>query len=74
MAKFKLSVEPSGVAPDAQLFDVKVFDVEGADTTQGEVPLTSAGMVAAISSVYLAPDVAAAVREFSDLFASEDRG
>lgn len=45
---------PRGVAPDAQVFDVKVFDVEGADTTQGEVPLTSAGMVAAINQVIAA--------------------
>ena len=45
---------PHGVAPDAQIFDVKVFDVEGADTTQGEVPLTSAGMVAAIDAVIAA--------------------
>ena len=40
-----------GVAPDAQVFDVKVFDVEGADTTQGEKPLTSAGIVAGIDAV-----------------------
>ena len=45
---------PHGVARDAQVFDVKVFDVEGADTTQGEVPLTSAGMVAAIDEVVAA--------------------
>ena len=45
---------PHGVARDAQLFDVKVFDVEGADTTQGEVPLTSGGMVAAIDAVIAA--------------------
>ncbi|MBL0746362.1 S8 family serine peptidase [Nocardioides baculatus] len=45
---------PHGVARDAQVFDVKVFDVEGADTTQGEVPLTSAGMVAAIEDVIAA--------------------
>ncbi len=40
-----------GVAPDAQVFDVKVFDVENADTTQGEKPLTSAGIVAGIDAV-----------------------
>lgn len=42
---------PRGVAPDAQVFDVKVFDVEGADPTQGERPLTSAGIVAGIDAV-----------------------
>ncbi len=40
-----------GVAPDAQVFDVKVFDVENADTTQGEKPLTSAGIVGGIDAV-----------------------
>lgn len=45
---------PHGVAPDAEVFDVKVFDVEGADTTQGERPLTSAGMVAGIEAVIAA--------------------
>ncbi|RYC05409.1 S8 family serine peptidase [Nocardioides zhouii] len=45
---------PHGVARDAQVFDVKVFDVEGADTTQGERPLTSAGMVAGIEEVIAA--------------------
>ena len=42
---------PHGVAPDAQVFDVKVFDLDGADTTQGERPLTSAGIVAGIDAV-----------------------
>ena len=42
---------PHGVAPDAQVFDVKVFDVEGADPNQGERALTSAGMVAGIEAV-----------------------
>ncbi|MCF6378078.1 S8/S53 family peptidase [Nocardioides KLBMP 9356] len=42
---------PHGVARDAQVFDVKAFDAELADTTQGQVPLTSAGMVAAIDAV-----------------------
>jgi membrane-anchored mycosin MYCP len=45
---------PRGVAPDAQVFDVKVFDVEDADTTQGERPLTSAGIVAGIDAVIAA--------------------
>ena len=40
-----------GVAPDAQVFDVKVFDVEGADTAPGEKRLTSAGIVAGIDAV-----------------------
>lgn len=53
---------PHGVAPDAQVFDVKVFDVEGADTTQGERPLTSAGMVAGIEEV-----IAATARERFDV-------
>lgn len=43
-----------GVAPDALVFDVKVFDVEDADTTQGERPLTSAGIVAGIDAVIAA--------------------
>lgn len=42
---------PHGVAPDAQIFDVKVFDTEAADTTQGERPLTSAGIIAGIAAV-----------------------
>jgi membrane-anchored mycosin MYCP len=42
---------PRGVAPDAQVFDVKVFDVEDADTRQGERPLTSAGIAAGIDAV-----------------------
>lgn len=45
---------PRGVAPDAQVFDVKVFDAEGADPTQGEKPLTSAGIVAGIEAVIAA--------------------
>ncbi len=45
---------PHGVAPDAQVFDVKVFDAEGADTTQGQRPLTSAGIVAGIEAVIAA--------------------
>ncbi len=42
---------PDGVAPDAQVFSVKVFDAEGADTAQGEKPVTSAGIVAGIEAV-----------------------
>lgn len=45
---------PHGVAPDAQIFDVKVFDTEAADTTQGERPLTSAGIIAGIDAVIAA--------------------
>ena len=40
-----------GVAPDASLYDVKVFDGEGADETEGQKRLTSAGMVAGIRAV-----------------------
>lgn len=48
--------------------------VIGGMTPANAAPLAARGadMVAAITSVYLAPDVAAAVREFHDLFASED--
>ncbi|GAB3014519.1 hypothetical protein GCM10011376_07790 [Nocardioides flavus (ex Wang et al. 2016)] len=42
---------PRGVAPDAEVFDVKVYDADDADTTQGERPLTSAGIVAGIEAV-----------------------
>jgi membrane-anchored mycosin MYCP len=42
---------PRGVAPDAQVFDVKVYDADDADTSQGERPLTSAGIVAGIEAV-----------------------
>lgn len=42
---------PRGVAPDAQVVDVKVFDSETADTTQGQRSLTSAGIVAGIQAV-----------------------
>ena len=45
---------PRGVAPDAQVFDVKVFDSEDADTAQGERALTSAGIVAGIEAVIAA--------------------
>lgn len=42
---------PGGVAPDAQVYDIKVYDAEDADPTQGERRLTSAGMVAGIEQV-----------------------
>ena len=42
---------PRGVAPDAEVFDVKVYDAEDADTTQGEQRLTSAGIAAGIEAV-----------------------
>lgn len=43
-----------GVAPDATVHDVKVFDGEGADETEGQKRLTSAGMVAGIRAVIAA--------------------
>ena len=52
---------PHGVAPDAQVFDVKVFDAEGADATEGE-RLTSAGIAAGIDAV-----IAAHARERFDV-------
>jgi membrane-anchored mycosin MYCP len=42
---------PHGVAPDAEVFDVKVYDADDADTAQGERRLTSAGLVAGIEAV-----------------------
>ena len=45
---------PEGVAPDATVYDVKVFDAEGADTTEGQKPVTSAGIVAGIEAVFRA--------------------
>lgn len=42
---------PRGVAPDAQVYDVKVYDAAEADTTQGERALTSAGIAAGIEAV-----------------------
>lgn len=42
---------PHGVAPDARIYDVKVFDADGADPSQGQKPLTSAGIVAGIEAV-----------------------
>ena len=45
---------PHGVAKDARVFDVKVYDTELADTAQGERALTSAGIVAGIDAVIAA--------------------
>ena len=45
---------PRGVAPDAQVFDVKVFDVEDADSPEDGRELTSAGIVAGIDAVIAA--------------------
>jgi membrane-anchored mycosin MYCP len=42
---------PRGVAPDAEVFDVKVYDADDADTAQGERTVTSAGIVAGIEAV-----------------------
>jgi membrane-anchored mycosin MYCP len=42
---------PRGVAPDAQVFDVKVYDTDDADSTQGERELSSAGIAAGIDAV-----------------------
>ena len=53
---------PHGVAPDAQVYEVKVFDAEGADATQGERELTSAGIAAGIDAV-----IAAHARERFDV-------
>ncbi len=45
---------PDGVAPDATVYDVKVFDAEGADPTEGQKPVTSSGIVAGIEAVIAA--------------------
>ena len=45
---------PDGVAPGATVYDVKVFDAEGADPTEGQRPVTSAGMVSGIEAVIAA--------------------
>ena len=42
---------PEGVAPDAPVFEVKVFDAEGADTAEGERAGDVAGIVAGIDAV-----------------------
>ncbi|MCY7400215.1 MAG: S8/S53 family peptidase [Nocardioides sp.] len=43
-----------GVAPEATVYDVKVFDAEGADPTEGQKPVTSSGIVAGIEAVIAA--------------------
>ena len=43
-----------GVAPDAEVYDVRVFDEEAADETQGYKSLTSAGIAAGIRAVIAA--------------------
>jgi membrane-anchored mycosin MYCP len=53
---------PRGVAPDAQVYDVKVFDAEAADVSQGQKQVTSAGIVAGIEAV-----IAANAREKFDV-------
>ena len=53
---------PDGVAPEATVYDVKVFDAEGADPTEGQQPVTSAGIVAGIEAV-----IAAQARERFDV-------
>ncbi|MET0825378.1 MAG: S8 family serine peptidase, partial [Acidimicrobiales bacterium] len=45
---------PHGVAPDAQIYDFKVFDSETADISQGQRQLTSAGIIAGIDAVIAA--------------------
>lgn len=46
---------PDGVAPDATVVDVKVYDKDGADTTQGEKPLSSGAIVAGIDRLLAVP-------------------
>ncbi|MBS2939935.1 S8 family serine peptidase [Nocardioides sp. J2M5] len=46
---------PEGVAPDASLVDVKVYDKDEADTSQGEKPLTSGAIVAGIDRLLEVP-------------------
>ncbi|HEY0642576.1 MAG TPA: S8 family serine peptidase [Nocardioides sp.] len=53
---------PRGVAPDAQVYDFKVFDAEAADVSQGQKQVTSAGIVAGIEAV-----IAANAREKFDV-------
>lgn len=53
---------PRGVAPDAQVVDVKVYDKDDADPTQGQKQLTSGGIAAGIDAV-----VAADAREDFDI-------
>lgn len=40
-----------GVAPEAQVYDVRVFDRDGADPSQGEKPVTSAAIAAGVRAV-----------------------
>ncbi|SEC14627.1 Subtilase family protein [Nocardioides exalbidus] len=42
---------PRGVAPEAAVYDYQVYDNEQADTAQGQVRLTSAGIIAGIDAV-----------------------
>lgn len=42
---------PRGVAPDAEIFDIKVYDADDADSSQGERALSSGGIVAGIEQV-----------------------
>ena len=50
-----LIASDDGVAPEATVYDVKVFDAEGIDSTDG-VPVTSGGIVAGIDAVVAAFD------------------
>lgn len=43
-----------GMAPAATIYDVRVFDNEGADTSQGQKPLTSQGLADGIRAVIAA--------------------
>ncbi|MCD6639727.1 MAG: S8/S53 family peptidase, partial [Nocardioides sp.] len=40
-----------GVAPEAQVYDVRVFDRDGADASQGEKPVTSGAIAAGVRAV-----------------------
>ena len=53
---------PDGVAPEAAVYDVKVFDAEDVDPTEGQKPVTSSGIVAGIEAV-----IAAQAREGFDV-------
>lgn len=46
---------PDGVAPDATVVDVKVYDKDGADTSRGEKPLSSGAIVAGIDRLLAVP-------------------
>ncbi len=45
---------PHGVAPDATIYDIKVFDVEEGDASDGKKLVTSAGIIAGIRAVIAA--------------------